>query len=55
MDHDFDTLSLRDLQSLLSIPSDRHAHLLVEEQPRHYTCREPRAAYEPRHIRLRDR
>ena len=55
MDHDFDTLSLRDLQSLLSIPSDRHAQILLEEQPRHYTCRESLAAYEPRNTRLRER
>ena len=55
MDHDFDTLSLRDLQSLLSIPSDRHAQILCDERPRHYTCRETLASYEPRRVRPRDR
>ena len=52
--HDFDTLSLHDLQDLLSLPSERHTHLLCDE-PRHSReVREDPAFYTPRHRRNRD-
>ena len=46
--HDFDTLNLHDLQDLLSLPSERHTHLLCDEPRDSRQVREDFALYTPR-------
>ena len=52
--HDFDTLSLHDLQGLLSLPSERHTNLLRDEPRSSREVREDFALYTPRRRINRD-